>query len=106
MTDDSIAWQMQWYLSQCDGDWEHSYGVKIDNVDNPGWTLTVDLRDTSLEHRPFARIEHGEPAEDLEEWRRTGSRWVADVKGNCLDGASGPLDLPALTNLFRNWAEA
>jgi len=26
-----------WYRRQCDGDWEHSYGVKIETLDNPGW---------------------------------------------------------------------
>ena len=31
-----------WYLSQCNGDWEHAYGVKIDTLDNPGWTLEVE----------------------------------------------------------------
>ena len=42
-----------WYLAQCDEDWEHSYGVKIDTLDNPGWLIDVDLKDTSLEFRPF-----------------------------------------------------
>jgi hypothetical protein len=38
-----------WYKNQCDGDWEHSYGVRIETLDNPGWSLTIDLLDTSLE---------------------------------------------------------
>lgn len=32
----------------CNGDWEHTYGIKIDNIDNPGWRLEVDLSDTPL----------------------------------------------------------
>jgi len=31
-----------WYVVQCDGDWEHTYGVKIETLDNPGWMLRVD----------------------------------------------------------------
>ena len=93
MTDDSLNWLMHWYLSQCDGDWEHSYGVKLDNLDNPGWTIKIDLRDTDLEHRPFARIERGEPADDLEEWKRTGSWWVADVKGKEVCSVTGSTSL-------------
>ena len=106
MSDTGLPWLMQWYLHQCNGDWEHAYGVQIRNLDNPGWTLKIELSDTALEHRPFTRVEYGEPADDLEEWKRTGSWWVADVKGVCFDGACGPLDLEALINVFRNWAEA
>lgn len=39
---------MNWYVRECDDDWEHSYGVKIDTLDNPGWTIAIDLRETSL----------------------------------------------------------
>ena len=39
----------RWYKSQCDGDWEHSFGIKIQTLDNPGWTITIDLEESSLE---------------------------------------------------------
>jgi hypothetical protein len=42
-----------WYAAQCDGDWEHQYGVSIDTLDNPGWIVTIDLTDTSLENIVF-----------------------------------------------------
>ena len=106
MSDDSIVWLMQWYLDQCDDDWEHSYGIDIGNLDNPGWTLKIDLRDTKLMGRSFAKVEHGEPADDLEEWKKTGSWWIAEVKGDRFEGVCGPLDLPALINAFRTWVEA
>jgi hypothetical protein len=32
---------MEWYTKQCNGDWEHSYGIRIDTIDNPGWSLTL-----------------------------------------------------------------
>nr|TKK07812.1 hypothetical protein SrhCFBP13529_11555 [Stenotrophomonas rhizophila] len=38
----------KWYADQCDGDWEHSFGIRIDTLDNPGWTVSVDLTDTAL----------------------------------------------------------
>ncbi|MFG2900364.1 immunity 53 family protein [Streptomyces zaomyceticus] len=41
----------QWYESACDGDWEHSYGVRIETTDNPGWILVVDLARTALQGR-------------------------------------------------------
>lgn len=38
-----------WYLTNCDGDWEHSYGISISTLDNPGWTIKIDLSDTCLQ---------------------------------------------------------
>ena len=103
---DSVSWLMQWYLSRCDGDWEHTYGIDIGNLDNPGWSLEIDLSETDLDGRQFAKIEHGPIASDLDEWRRTGSWYVAEVKESRFQGTCGPLDLPALINVFRQWAEA
>jgi len=38
-----------WYLSQCDADWEHSYGVSIEtSTVRAGWKLTVQLTHTGL----------------------------------------------------------
>lgn len=41
---------INWYSSQCNGDWEHSYGLKLDTLDNPGWLLTIDLAETKFEY--------------------------------------------------------
>lgn len=30
-----------WYASQCDDVWEHSFGVEIANIDNPGWKVKI-----------------------------------------------------------------
>lgn len=106
MINDNLAWLSQWYLSQCDNDWEHSYGVKIDTLDNPGWSLKIDLTDTPMQGRPFQREEHGEISGDLDEWRQTGSWWVARVDGNTFDVACGPLDLSAAVGVFRRWVDA
>ncbi|MBS1660912.1 MAG: hypothetical protein JST68_07650 [Bacteroidetes bacterium] len=29
-----LNWQQTWHLEQCDGEWEHEYGVKIETLDN------------------------------------------------------------------------
>jgi hypothetical protein len=105
LNEDNFSWLSQWYLAQCDDDWEHSYGVKIDTLDNPGWTLKIDLTDTALDGRAFERVMHGEPSGDLEEWRRTGSWWVASVQGSTFQASCGPLDLSAAIGVFRRWAE-
>lgn len=58
MADENLNWLMNWYVRECNNDWEHSYGVKIDTLDNPGWTIEIDLRETSLEGRSF-ESKHG-----------------------------------------------
>ena len=106
MSDENLTWLMQWYLAECNDDWEHSYGVKIDTLDNPGWTLKIDLRETNLQDRPFERVEHGQPTSDLEEWRKLGSWLVADGKGKIFNVACGPLDLDGAIQVFRDWVES
>ena len=96
---------MRWYLAECNGDWEHSYGIEIGTLDNPGWTLKIDLRETTLLGQPFARVAYGKIANDLEEWQIAGSWWVAELKGETFEAACGPLDLPSVIGLFRNWVE-
>ncbi|MFF8644686.1 immunity 53 family protein [Streptomyces sp. NPDC015345] len=49
----------QWYTAACDGDWEHSYGIRIETTDNPGWILSVDLTRTTLYGRTCEREERG-----------------------------------------------
>lgn len=46
---DILDWLQDWYKDRCDGEWEHGYGIKIDTIDNPGWKLTIDLKETKLE---------------------------------------------------------
>ena len=46
----------EWYISQCNGDWEHCYGIKIDNIDNPGWAVKIDLHDTEPEDAAFDQV--------------------------------------------------
>ncbi len=35
----TLTWIQKWYAKHCNGDWEHFYGVKIETVDNPGWSV-------------------------------------------------------------------
>ena len=42
-----------WYKLNCNGDWEHSYGYSIATIDNPGWTIRIDLSETPLENLEF-----------------------------------------------------
>ena len=104
MIDDNLYWLTKWYVRECNNDWEHSYGVKIDTLDNPGWTLVIDLRETALEGRTF-ESKHGKIASDLEEWREAGSWWTAEADGIQFKAACGPTDLSAIIGIFLEWAD-
>jgi len=60
--DNPLSWLEDWYAAQCDGDWEHDYGVTFQTLDNPGWSVNVDFVGTDFEASPDRIIlEIGEP---------------------------------------------
>ncbi|MGL5719227.1 MAG: immunity 53 family protein [Alphaproteobacteria bacterium] len=92
-----LEWLENYYLSCCDGDWEHQFGVKIGTLDNPGWELEIALEETFLEEVPFEKI-HDE---------RTENNWVVCfVKDEKFLGYGGPQNLRELIRIFREWVES
>jgi hypothetical protein len=104
---DHITWLMDWYLSQCNDDWEHQYGVSIDTLDNPGWSLTVDLNETPLAGRPFTPIYENVAEADALPGLDADVGWmIAKVEDNKFKAFGGPRDLPRLIQAFRVWVAA
>ena len=92
-----LAWLQSWYTDQCDGEWEHRYGVRIETLDNPGWLIRIDLTGTDLEDVPFAEVVHHNPASEFD--------WVECRVGDKeFHGAGGPHNLEELLRVFRDWA--
>ena len=86
-----------WYSLQCDGDWEHTYGIKIETLDNPGWSVKIDLTDTALAEEPFQEHQ-SEYDHDV--------RWVRCWKvGAEFRAACGPEQLEVAIQVFLAWAE-
>lgn len=86
-----------WYLAQCDGNWEHTCGPRIATLDNPGWSVTIDLKGTKYEAVTFAEVQDMEPERD---WIRC---WV---EGTEWHGVGGPLMLTSLLVHFLDWADS
>lgn len=92
---DELTWLQDWYLAQCDGDWEHEFGVEIGTLDNPGWHIEVDLVRTRLEGAPFppAKVE------------RTVADWFfCEVADGKFKASCGPRNLAEVIGVLRNWA--
>lgn len=86
----------QWYASMCNGDWEHTYGIVLETVDNPGWMLTVDLTDTPLMQQPFAVYAD----------RVSDTDWIhCSVEGAIFRGSAGMSRLSQMLGVFLDWAE-
>ena len=91
-----LNWLMKWYKANCDGDWEHLYGVKIYTVDNPGWSVSIDLLDTPLEDKPFQKIQVDNGDED----------WIVCIKkDNVFKGSGDPNKLEKILEIFKEWTE-
>jgi len=94
---DAISDLEQWYASQCDGDWEHRYGVKIDALDNPGWLLHIDLQGT---RRQDAKLE-------MVRINRADNDWIQYwVEKRQFNIACGPKNLSEAVALFVRWFES
>ena len=100
---DEFSWLARWYQSQCDGDWEHTYGIQIETLDNPGWSVSIDLFETPLDEVPFAPVSSGELGGD----GNPSTRWhFCRVREARFDASGGPLDLGDIIAVFRKWAES
>jgi len=53
MKGNDFEWLSSWYHSHCDGDWEHSARIRISTIDNPGWSISINLEGTELEETNF-----------------------------------------------------
>lgn len=80
-----------WFARECDGDWEHSFGVKIETLDNPGWLVTADLAETEWEDLEVQR-QIDEPSE---------TNWVQhEVVGQKFVGCGGRGNLEEILLTF------
>jgi hypothetical protein len=98
----TLAELQEWYLAQCNEDWEHTYGVGVGTLDNPGWSLAVDLSDTYLESVKFAEHSYGVGADG----HPSGNEWlICKVEKGKFLGHGGPRKLEEMINVFLSWAK-
>jgi hypothetical protein len=87
-----LTWLQGWYATQCNGEWEEAYGLKLETLDNPGWRVEIDLTGTrwatlSIPATETHRSEH--------EWFS-----VQPAVGR-FEAACGPLNLGEVLHHFR-----
>lgn len=97
MIEEVISTLESYYLTACDGDWEHTNGISINTIDNPGWIVEIDLR------KPLAT-----PKEQLlKDIERSPSDWIrCSIEDDKFKGVGGPANLAEIINTFTVWASS
>lgn len=92
-----LLWLENWYKEQCNGDREHSCGISIQTIDNPGWKLSVSLEDTELENAAL----------EMENFQNSESDWYSfGIKNRSFIGIGDPDKLHLLIGKFRTFVES
>ncbi|MET4073709.1 immunity 53 family protein [Hymenobacter sp. UYCo722] len=87
----------RWYTINCDGDWEHDngvsiwHGISVQTLDNPGWIVSINLKDTCLDASEMPYVLH----------ERSTTNWFGYKveKGN-FEGVGGPENLTEILTYF------
>jgi hypothetical protein len=95
---DNCSWLEDWYQKQCNGGWEHQYGVRIETIDNPAWMVKIDLNGTR--YAEIANVEIKENYESESEWM------ICKIVDAVYEGVGGPRMLGPIIQEFRGWIEA
>lgn len=85
----------EWFEAVCNGDWEHTFGITIQTLDNPGWAIDIDLKDTALEKIDFMPIQ-------VERTERDWFRCV--IENGKFIGRGGVANLYEILGIFSDWA--
>ena len=95
MEDDVLLWLQGFYESLCDGEWDHSEGIRIETLDNPGWLVFLNLEETDID------------VPDMEIFVREGSErdWVhCRILNRRWEGFGGPGNLKEILVTLKNWS--
>ena len=107
-----------WFISQCNGEWEHKLAIEIQSCDNPGWWVKIDLKDTALENREFKIISKNVSQKLIDQaMGRVRPPFAAEspivsndwmlcyVQDGKFDGAGDSSKLEEILSIFLSWTK-
>ena len=93
---DAVSRLCLWYKRQCVDEWHEDRGVAIDTLDNPGWSMKIDLRGTALQEKVFHDVKI----------ERSDLDWIVVRRNAALfEAFGGPRNLNEMIESFLSWAE-
>jgi hypothetical protein len=99
---DILADLQNWYISNCNGEWEHQHGINIESRDNPGWWVKIDLMTTELLNKPFEPVVRGDVIGNSD----PQPPWLhCYVKGGIWNGCGDATTLKEILEIFLEWAK-
>lgn len=97
MDENNLKWLYNWYNKNCNGFWEHHYGIKIETIDNPGRAITIDTESSTEELKNMS-------------WKifeKAPTDWYGyKVEEKKFEASGDPSKLEFLINLFKNTIES
>ena len=97
-----IEWLQNWYLQNCNGTWEHEYGLAIATIDNPGWQISINLKGTKLENQKFMTLEKG--MDDDKDWYQISIE-QDELDGPIFAAYCSPQNLNTVIGIFKTFSE-
>lgn len=93
MNMDVLKLLQSWFTGRCDGEWEHQFGIKIETIDNPGWSVSIGL----------SGVKSGLPFEKFERLRGDDDWINCEVREGVFVGFGGPCNLSEILEVFLLW---
>lgn len=91
-----ITWLEAWYQQNCNDYWEHSYGIEIETLDNPGWHVKIDLSKTD-----YVNLKAEELKEDTDD-----DNWIrCSITNGIFNGYGDCKKLGVIIQTFRRRVE-
>lgn len=97
---DILNWLQKWREKNCDGDWEHMFGVSIQTIQIPGWKIKIDLEETELADKNLASNSIQKTKYDWLEYKIARKNYQ-EFQGTC-----SPKNLREILEIFITWADA
>lgn len=92
----NLKWLQEWYKKNCDGRWEHSYGIIIETLDNPGWHVKIELKETD-----YVDLQPNELS-----WDKGDNDWFkCSISNEIFDGCGDCMKLEMIMGIFKKWID-
>jgi len=87
-----INWIQNWYKENCDGEWEHHQGIKVETLDNPGWNVEINFNFTNT------KISN----ENWKVYEFSENDWIGySIIDNIFNASGDPLKLNVILKIFK-----
>lgn len=91
-----VDWLLAWAAEHSDNEDGDCYGIVVQSLPHPGWSLRVGLEEFGLDQQEMPEFFEGRSRDD----------WVQGrVRSEMFDGTCGPGQLEDLVRRFRLWIE-